>query len=91
VTKKGNGRTHWFRPCRTTAFAAAAREFGPRLRFGEVDTDAKPELAGSYAIRSIPALIFFKRGVEAARCHQFTFSITDIASAKAVLAAGTPA
>jgi thioredoxin 2 len=59
----------WCGPCRAMApvFEAAAREFEPRLRLGKIDTDAEPELAGRFGIRSIPTLILFKHGVEAAR------------------------
>ena len=59
----------WCGPCRTVApaFEAAAREFEPRLRLAKVDTDAEPQLAERYAIRSIPTLILFKKGAEAAR------------------------
>jgi thioredoxin 2 len=59
----------WCGPCRTMApvFEAAAREFEPRLRLGKVDTDAEPELASRFGIRSIPTLILFKHGAEAAR------------------------
>lgn|SRR5512146_376675 len=59
----------WCGPCQTMApiFAAAAREFEPDLRFGKVDTDTEPELAARYGIRSIPTLILFRRGAEAAR------------------------
>ena len=59
----------WCGPCRTMApvFAAAAREFEPRLRFAKVDTDAEPELASRFGIRSIPTLILYKGGRESAR------------------------
>ena len=59
----------WCGPCRmmAPAFEAAARAFEPRLRFGKVDTDAEPELAGRYGIRSIPTMILFRKGNEAAR------------------------
>ena len=59
----------WCGPCRmmAPAFEAAARAFEPRLRFGKVDTDAEQRLAGRYDIRSIPTLILFRKGKEAAR------------------------
>ena len=59
----------WCGPCRTMApvFEAAAREFEPRLRFANVDTDTEEDLAMRYGIRSIPTLVLFKRGAEAAR------------------------
>ena len=59
----------WCGPCRgmAPAFEAAAKEFEPRARFGKVDTDAEPELASRFGIRSIPTLILFERGGERAR------------------------
>lgn len=59
----------WCGPCRTMApvFEAAARELEPRLRFAKIDTDGEPELAARFGIRSIPTLILFKQGREAAR------------------------
>jgi thioredoxin 2 len=53
----------WCGPCRAFApvFAAqAARE--PEVVFAKLDTDANPELAARYAIRSIPTLAVFVRG-----------------------------
>jgi thioredoxin 2 len=59
----------WCGPCRTMApaFEAAAGQFEPRLRFGKVDTDKETALAAEFHIRSIPTLILFKQGKEAAR------------------------
>jgi thioredoxin 2 len=59
----------WCGPCQAMApvFAAAARELEPRLRLAKLDTDAVPEVAARYGIRSIPTLILFKDGREAAR------------------------
>jgi thioredoxin 2 len=59
----------WCGPCQAMApvFAAAARELEPRLRLAKLDTDAVPEVAARYGIRSIPTLILFKDGQEAAR------------------------
>src|SRR4051794_8692376 len=48
-------------------FGAAARAFEPRLRFAKVDSDAEQGLGGRYGIRSIPALIVFRKGREVAR------------------------
>ena len=53
----------WCGPCRAFApvFAAqAARQ--PEVIFAKVDTDANPQLAARYAIRSIPTLAMFERG-----------------------------
>jgi thioredoxin 2 len=59
----------WCGPCRmmAPAFEAAAQAFEPRLRFGKVDTDAEQALAGRFGIRSIPTMILFREGNEAAR------------------------
>ena len=59
----------WCGPCRTMApvFEAMAHEFEPRVRFSKVDTDAEPELAARFGIRSIPTLVLLKHGKEAAR------------------------
>ena len=51
----------WCGPCRSFApvyeQAAAAH---PDIVFGKVDTEAQPELAGSFQIRSIPTLMIFR-------------------------------
>ena len=59
----------WCGPCRQFApiFETAAREFEPRLRLGKVDTEAEPGLSARFAVRSIPSLILFSKGVEVAR------------------------
>lgn len=59
----------WCGPCRTMApvFEAAAHAFEPRVRFGKVDTDAEPELASRFGIRSIPTLVLLRHGKEVAR------------------------
>jgi thioredoxin 2 len=59
----------WCGPCRMMAphFARAASELEPRLRFAKLDTEAAAGIAGRYAIRSIPTLIVFDHGREAAR------------------------
>jgi thioredoxin 2 len=61
----------WCGPCRmmAPAFEAAAREFEPRARLAKVDTDQEPELGAQYNIRSIPTLVLFKNGREAARLN----------------------
>lgn len=53
----------WCGPCRAFApvFAAEAAE-RRNVVFAKVDTDANPELAARYAIRSIPTLAVFARG-----------------------------
>lgn len=59
----------WCGPCRQFAptFARAAASLEPKVRLGKVDTEASPELAARYGIRSIPTLILFRSGQEAAR------------------------
>ncbi|MBS1200015.1 MAG: thiol reductase thioredoxin [Proteobacteria bacterium] len=54
----------WCGPCHAMAprFEAAARQFEPRLRFAKVNTDAEPQLAARFNIRSIPTLIVFRGG-----------------------------
>src|SRR5258706_13823299 len=59
----GAGRAHAMAP----GFERAAAEMKTRARFAKVDTEAAPNIAGRYGIRSIPTLILFKQGKEAAR------------------------
>ena len=48
-------------------FAAAAASLEPRVRLAKVDTEAEPEIAHRFNIRSIPTLIMFQHGSEKAR------------------------
>jgi thioredoxin 2 len=59
----------WCGPCHAMApgFERAAAEMKTRARFAKVDTEAAPGVAGRFGIRSIPTLILFKQGKEAAR------------------------
>lgn len=59
----------WCGPCKMMApvFEQAAKQLEPQARLVKVDTDASPQLAGRYGIRSIPTLVLFKKGTEAAR------------------------
>lgn len=59
----------WCGPCRSFApvFEKAAAEFEPKLRFAKLDTEANQQVAARWQIRSIPTLILFKDGQEAAR------------------------
>lgn len=59
----------WCGPCIGFApvFIQAASTFEPRLRFAKLDTEAQPELAARFNIRSIPTLIMLKQGREIAR------------------------
>lgn len=59
----------WCGPCVGFApvFAQAAAAFEPTLRLGKLDTQAQPQVAARFAVRSIPTLIMFSRGREIAR------------------------
>jgi thioredoxin 2 len=59
----------WCGPCHAMApgFERAAAEMKTRARFAKVDTEAAPNISARYGIRSIPTLILFKQGKEAAR------------------------
>jgi thioredoxin 2 len=59
----------WCGPCQGFApiFTQAARELEPRLRFAKLNTEDEQQLAGLWAIRSIPTLILFREGREVAR------------------------
>lgn len=54
----------WCGPCRT--FAPVYEKVSlqhPEIVFGKVDTEAQPELAGSFNIMSIPTLMIIRGGV----------------------------
>ena len=59
----------WCGPCKmmAPAFAQAAGTLEPLARLGKVDTEAQQAIAARYNIRSIPTLILFRDGREAAR------------------------
>ncbi len=59
----------WCGPCRqmAPAFAQAARELEPHFRLAKLDTEALPEVAAPYNIRSIPTMVMFLGGRELAR------------------------
>ena len=54
----------WCGPCRSFAptFERAAGKH-PDLTFAKIDTEAQPELANAFGIRSIPTLMIFRDGV----------------------------
>jgi thioredoxin 2 len=54
----------WCGPCKmmAPAFERAARELEPAVRFLKLDTEAAPDIAARYNIRSIPMLILFRNG-----------------------------
>jgi putative thioredoxin len=54
----------WCGPCRALApvLDALATAHAGRLAIAKIDTDAEPELAGQYGVRSLPTLVLFKSG-----------------------------
>jgi|RhiMethySRZTD1v2_1073278.scaffolds.fasta_scaffold159870_2 thioredoxin 2 len=59
----------WCGPCKMMApvFARAAQELEPDVRFLKLDTEAAPDIAAKYNIRSIPMLILFRNGAVVAQ------------------------
>ena len=59
----------WCGPCRmmAPAYEQAAAQLAPGVHLARLDTEAEPEVASRYAIRSIPTLIAFRKGREIAR------------------------
>ena len=59
----------WCGPCHmmAPAFEQAARDLEPRVRLVKVNTEQAQQVAMQYGIRSIPTLMLFKNGREAAR------------------------
>lgn len=59
----------WCGPCKMMAphFAQAALRLEPAVRLLKVDTERSQDLAGQFAIRSIPTLALFRGGREIAR------------------------
>ena len=55
----------WCGPCRI--FERAAAELEPHLCLVKVDTEAAPDLAACFNIRSIPSLVLVRHGKEVAR------------------------
>jgi thioredoxin 2 len=70
----------WCGPCRMMApvLERLADESRTTLQVAKVNTDSEPEIAGRFAIRSIPTLILFREGVEVARQS----GATDLGSLK---------
>lgn len=71
----------WCGPCQMMApqYAQAAGELEPLVRVAKLDTQAAPGPAEKFGIRSIPTLILFRHGREAAR-HSGAMSSADIVS-----------
>jgi len=59
----------WCKPCRIMApiFEQAATQLEPQVRLAKVDTEADPDLAARFAVRSIPSLVLCHHGQEIAR------------------------
>jgi thioredoxin len=59
----------WCGPCRMIAptFEKLAQNFGNDITFAKLNVDELPEVAGRYAVRSIPTLILFRDGNVAER------------------------
>jgi thioredoxin 1 len=54
----------WCGPCRMFGpIYEEAAEKNPDVVFGKVDTEAQPELAGTFNVMSIPTLAIFREGV----------------------------
>ena len=54
----------WCAPCHQIAplIEELADQFEGQARIAKIDVDANPGLAQTYAIRSIPSLLFFRDG-----------------------------
>ncbi|MBV9860735.1 MAG: thioredoxin TrxC [Alphaproteobacteria bacterium] len=59
----------WCGPCRMMApvFEQAAAQLEPQLRLVKIDTEASPDLAARFSVRSIPSLVLLRNGREVAR------------------------
>ncbi len=51
-------------PCRmlTSTFQKLAQQYGQEITFAKVNVDELPDLAGKFAIRSIPTLLLLSGG-----------------------------
>jgi thioredoxin 2 len=49
------------------AFEAAAARVAPGIHLAKLDTEAEPQIAAQFGIRSIPTLVAFRNGREIAR------------------------
>ena len=59
----------WCGPCRmmAPAFAEAARALGPGVRLAKLNTEEEQAVAAQLGIQSIPTMVLFRNGREAAR------------------------
>jgi len=69
----------WCGPCKmmAPAFAQAAAQLEPMARLAKLNTENEQQLAGQFAIRSIPTLVVLKQGRETAR-HSGAMGANDI-------------
>ena len=56
----------WCGPCRALApvLEAVSDKYTGKVKFGKVNTDENPAVAGRFGIMSIPTLIIFRQGKE---------------------------
>lgn len=68
----------WCGPCRNFApvYATVAANHSDAV-FGKVDTEAEPELAAAFEIRSIPTLLLFREQVQLFR-HSGALSVAQL-------------
>ncbi|MFH1355412.1 MAG: thioredoxin [Candidatus Omnitrophota bacterium] len=54
----------WCGPCKMIAplLEELAKEYSKKIKIGKVDVEANPKTATTYAVMSVPTLIFFKDG-----------------------------
>ena len=59
----------WCGPCRMVGpvVSEIAEEYEGKVKVGKVDVDEEDELAERFGVQSIPTIILFKNGEEAAR------------------------
>ena len=64
----------WCGPCKMLApvMEEVSKEFEDKAVFVKVDVDENPELARRYGIMSIPLVVIFKNGEEAAKSLGYT-------------------
>ncbi len=55
----------WCGPCKSFApvFERISEKY-PKIIFGKIDTEAQPELAAHFEIRSIPTIMVIRQGIE---------------------------
>ena len=69
----------WCGPCKAMApaFEQAARTLEGKVKFAKLNTDDEQQIAQEFGIRSIPTMILFSAGSEAAR-HSGAMSAGEI-------------